>query len=230
MPDNVATVLVVEDDEASRGNIQLLLELEGFATLAAANGTEALALIRGGVPDVIICDILMPGMDGMTLLAAVRDTAGCADVPFIFLTGLADRDSQRAGMNGGADDYLTKPFAPEDLFAAIAARLKRLRRHDADGGERARQRAQACALLSPRELEVLDLIGSGASSRSIAARLSISTRTVDSHRARIIAKLDLAGAAALVRLAARIGSDPATPPREPPIHSSPAFRRMRESS
>jgi len=205
MPSGITTVLVVDDDAAGRGSIQRLLELEGFATLLAANGPEGLAMARAHRPDVVICDIVMPGMDGLELLAAVRSAEECAAVPFIFLTGLIGHHSQRAGMNGGADDYLTKPFALEDLLTAIAARLKRLRPRSEDSEEIRGQRVKIRAVLSPREREVLELIGSGASSREIADRLCISTRTVDSHRAKIMAKLNLEGAAALIRLAARVG-------------------------
>ncbi|MDK9724452.1 MAG: response regulator transcription factor [Sterolibacteriaceae bacterium MAG5] len=199
-------VLLVEDDAASRANTRLLLELEGFATLVAADGVEGLALILAEAPDVVVCDIMMPGLDGMGLLARVRETPACAATPFIFLTGLVDQRSLRAGMNGGADDYLTKPFAPEDLFAAIVVRHRRLAVRPDDREERRQQRARVRELLSQRELEVFDLIGSGVSSRDAAERLGISLRTVDSHRARILAKLDLDGAAALVSLAARIGA------------------------
>ena len=196
-------VLLVEDDAASRANTRLLLELEGFATQVAADGVEGLALILAESPDVVVCDIMMPGLDGMGLLARVRETPACAATPFIFLTGLVDQRSLRAGMNGGADDYLTKPFAPEDLFAAILVRHRRLAVRPDD---RRQQRTRVRELLSQRELEVFDLIGSGVSSRDAAERLGISLRTVDSHRARILAKLDLDGAAALVSLAARIGA------------------------
>jgi DNA-binding NarL/FixJ family response regulator len=195
-------VVLVEDDPASRANTQLLLELEGFAVAAAADGVAGLVLIERHKPDVVVCDIMMPRMDGMALLAEVRATPALARLPFIFLTGLADRVSQRNGMNGGADDYLTKPFAPEELFAAIEARVRRAAAYAPAATPAARQE-EIAALLSPREREILMLIGRGTSSRDIAQQLGISLRTVDSHRAKIIAKLELDGAYGLVRLAAR---------------------------
>lgn len=195
-------VVLVEDDPASRANTQLLLELEGFAVAAAADGVAGLVLIERHKPDVVVCDIMMPRMDGMALLAEVRATPALARLPFIFLTGLADRVSLRNGMNGGADDYLTKPVAPEELFAAIEARVRRAAAYTPAATPAARQ-AEIAALLSPREREILELIGRGTSSRDIAQQLGISLRTVDSHRAKIIAKLELDGAYGLVRLAAR---------------------------
>jgi DNA-binding NarL/FixJ family response regulator len=196
-------VVLVEDDPASRANTQLLLELEGFAVAAAADGLAGLALIEGERPDIVVCDIMMPRLDGMALLAEVRATPALARLPFIFLTGLADRASLRNGMNGGADDYLTKPFAPEELFAAIEARVRRAAAFAAPPPAPAEWRAQIASSLSPREREILELIGRGMSSRDIARQLGISLRTVDSHRAKIIAKLELDGAYGLVRLATR---------------------------
>jgi DNA-binding NarL/FixJ family response regulator len=196
-------VVLVEDDPASRANTQLLLELEGFAVAAADDGVAGLALIERHTPDVVVCDIMMPRLDGIALLAEVRARPALTRLPFIFLTGLADRTSQRNGMNGGADDYLTKPFAPEELFAAIEARVRRAAAYAPAGPATAARQEEIAALLSPRELEILLLIGRGTSSRDIAARLGISLRTVDSHRAKIIAKLELDGAYGLVRLAAR---------------------------
>jgi DNA-binding NarL/FixJ family response regulator len=196
-------VALIEDDPASRANTRLLLELEGYAVCAAADGAAGLVMIEREKPDVAVCDILMPRLDGMALLAEIRAIPPLARLPFIFLTGLADRRSQRSGMNGGADDYLTKPFAPEDLFAAIEARVRRAAAYAPHADHAAARQGEIAARLSPRELEILRLIGRGASSRDIAQALGISLRTVDTHRAKIIAKFELDGAYGLIRLAAR---------------------------
>jgi len=219
---NETLALVVEDDPASLANTQLLLELEGFRVATASDGIAGLAAIHAQRPDIVICDIMMPGMDGMALLAEVRNAPAVADTPFVFLTALVDRHSQRSGMNGGADDYLTKPFEPKELLDTIAARLRRLRQSvqpapSADGidKELARKRAEIANALSQREMEILALIGEGLSSRRIAEHLGISLRTVDSHRAKIITKLDLDGAFGLVRLATKIGDARTAPPDRP---------------
>lgn len=194
-------VALIEDDPASLANTRLLLELEGFTVSVATDGVAGLIMIERAKPDIVVCDLLMPRMDGMALLAEVRATPSLARLPFIFLTGLADRDSQRSGMNGGADDYLTKPCPPEELLTAIAARMRRLASVALPASPQ--WQTAITAQLSPREREILQCIGRGTSSRDIAQQLGISLRTVDSHRARIIAKLELDGAYGLVRLAAR---------------------------
>lgn len=206
MPD-ATKILVIEDDWPSLANIQLLLELEGFQVLSVRDGLSGLEAIRQHRPAIVLCDILMPGMDGLTLLGRVRQDEALATTPFIFLTALSGYDNIRQGMNGGADDYLTKPFTPQELFHAIETRLRRFKyqQANADALRTLQQRRQAVTeALSDREMEVFDLIGVGVTSRKIAEQLGISVRTVDTHRANIIAKLKLDSAASLVRLATAV--------------------------
>lgn len=200
-------ILVVEDDLPSLANIQLLLELEGFQVLTARDGISGLEAIRLHRPAIVLCDILMPEMDGLTLLARVRQDDALTTIPFIFLTALSGYDNIRQGMNGGADDYLTKPFTPLELFHAIETRLRRFKyqQANADALRALNQRRQeVMQALSDREMEVFDMIGQGVSSRKIAEQLGISVRTVDTHRANIIAKLKLDSAASLVRQATAV--------------------------
>lgn len=207
-------ILVIEDDLPSLANIQLLLELEGFQVVTARDGISGLEAIHLHRPAIVLCDILMPGMDGLTLLGQVRQDDALATTPFIFLSALSGYDNIRQGMNGGADDYLTKPFTPQELFHAIETRLRRFKcqQANADALRALNQRRQAVMqALSDREMEVFDRIGQGASSRQIAEQLGISVRTVDTHRANIIAKLKLDSAASLVRLASAVSLDDAAP-------------------
>ena len=118
-------ILVIEDDLQVQDNIYDILSLEDFYTVTASDGAEGLALAQEEMPDLIICDIMMPQMDGYEVLAALRQSEDTAAIPFIFLTAKADRADLRQGMALGADDYLTKPFTPDELRQAVAARLAR---------------------------------------------------------------------------------------------------------
>lgn len=119
------TVLVVEDEQAILEIITYLLQDEGYKVLQASNGTAALLLLEEDRPDLIISDIRMPGMDGFELCERVRANPDFVQLPFIFLTGKDERADMRRGMGLGADDYLTKPFEPEDLLTAVRVRLSR---------------------------------------------------------------------------------------------------------
>lgn len=121
-------ILIVEDDPAIRLNLQRLLRLEGFTTDVAENGLEALEKLADTLPDLILSDVSMPGMDGHQLLAELRSQPRTADLPFILLTAMADRASVRQGMNTGADDYITKPFQRDEVLEAIRVRLDRAAR------------------------------------------------------------------------------------------------------
>jgi DNA-binding NtrC family response regulator len=120
-------VLVIEDDQGIRENILDLMEAEGFCGVGAANGKDGVIAALKSPPDVIICDVRMPELDGYGVLKSLRDRPETAAVPFIFLTAGAEKSDIRTGMSMGADDYLTKPFTRTELLDAVQARL---RRHD----------------------------------------------------------------------------------------------------
>ncbi len=118
-------ILVIEDEAPILENILESLQLEGFDAQGALNGPLGVQAARELPPDLIVCDITMPGMNGYEVLLELRDDPRTHMIPFIFLTARADRDSMRQGMNFGADDYITKPFSIDDLLGAIQARLAR---------------------------------------------------------------------------------------------------------
>ncbi|MEG4287177.1 EAL domain-containing response regulator [Microcoleus sp. A006_D1] len=118
-------ILVIEDDRVIRENILKLLKAEGFDVTGASNGAQGLNAAVSNLPDVIVCDVMMPQLDGYGVLAALRSHPITATVPFVFLTGKADRSQVRQGMELGADDYLTKPFTKAELVGAISSRLKK---------------------------------------------------------------------------------------------------------
>jgi two-component system, chemotaxis family, response regulator PixG len=118
-------ILVIEDERLARDSILNTLENEGFQLIEAADGRTGLTSAQEQKPDVIICDVILPELDGYEVLTSVRQEPTTAVIPFIFLTAKADKADVRRGMELGADDYLTKPFTPAELLGAIAARLKR---------------------------------------------------------------------------------------------------------
>ncbi|MGD2181150.1 response regulator [Lusitaniella coriacea] len=118
-------ILVIEDEGAVRNNILMLLKAEGFQVSGAENGEVGIEMAKEHPPDLIICDILMPGVDGYGVLTQLRQSRTTTFIPFIFLTAKAERSEVRQGIELGADDYLTKPFDADELLGAIAARLKK---------------------------------------------------------------------------------------------------------
>jgi CheY-like chemotaxis protein/tRNA A-37 threonylcarbamoyl transferase component Bud32 len=121
----MSDILVIDDEAPIRLNLQLMLRKEGHSVRVAENGKAGLREIQRQRPALVVCDVMMPELDGFGLLEAVRADPGNADLPFIFLTALDTRASMRRGMNLGADDYLNKPFTREELLEAVGIRLKK---------------------------------------------------------------------------------------------------------
>ncbi len=116
-------VLLIEDEISVRENLSDLLEAEGFETITAANGKVGIDLAISQVPDIILCDLMMPEIDGYGVLERLRQEILTATIPFIFITAKSTRRDVRKGMDLGADDYLTKPFTRAELLGAINSRL-----------------------------------------------------------------------------------------------------------
>ncbi|ATL45838.1 transcriptional regulator [Chitinophaga caeni] len=121
----MATILVVDDHTDIRENIAEILSLAGYDTIEAENGKKAVELARGSKPDLIVCDIMMPELDGYGVLHLLRKIPETEHIPFIFLTAKTERGDLRKGMEMGADDFITKPFEDVELLAAVETRLKK---------------------------------------------------------------------------------------------------------
>jgi CheY-like chemotaxis protein len=117
------TLLVIEDEAPLRANIVRILSAEGYRVIAAADGDEGIRRVREGRPDLVICDILMPRVDGFGVLDSLRSRPETAAIPFIFLTASADKEDLARGLRSGANEYVTKPFKIADLLAAVKRRL-----------------------------------------------------------------------------------------------------------
>jgi len=116
-------VLVVDDDVKTVELVKLYLNRDGYKVLTAYNGTDALRLAREGHPDLIVLDLMLPGIDGLHVCRTIRNES---DVPIIMLTAKTTEDDRLTGLDLGADDYLTKPFSPKELAARVRAVLRRL--------------------------------------------------------------------------------------------------------
>ena len=118
-------ILIIEDEPEMRRNIRALLRYHEYEPIEAENGRKGIEAARREKPDLVLCDVMMPELDGHGVLQALQQNAELALIPFIFLTAKGEKDDLRSGMNLGADDYLTKPVANADLIRAIEARLRR---------------------------------------------------------------------------------------------------------
>ncbi|WP_413666789.1 response regulator [Mucilaginibacter sp. Mucisp86] len=118
-------ILIIEDNTDIRENVVEILELAGYIVFEADNGKAGIELAVKNLPDVILCDIMMPELDGYSVLYMLNKNPETATIPFIFLTAKAERIDQRKGMEMGADDYLTKPFDDMELLSAIESRLRK---------------------------------------------------------------------------------------------------------
>lgn len=118
-------ILIIEDNTDIRENVVEILELSGYRVFDAPDGKVGVQMALQHVPDIILCDIMMPEMDGYEVIEELNKHAETSATPFIFLTAKAERPDVRKGMELGADDYLTKPFDDTELLAAIESRLKK---------------------------------------------------------------------------------------------------------
>jgi DNA-binding NarL/FixJ family response regulator len=184
-------ILIIEDEPEMRRNITSLLRFYGYEPVAAENGRAGVEVARREKPDLVLCDVMMPELDGYGVLSALQSDAALARIPFIFLTAKGEKDDLRSGMDLGADDYLTKPVVNADLVRAIESRLRR--------SEQQMKRefrpdfSSAAPLLqfglTPRAAEALLWLSQGKTNSDIAAILGITESTVKKHVQEMFEKL-----------------------------------------
>lgn len=205
-------ILVIEDEPEMRRNLTTILRLEKFHPLGAENGRVGVRLARTEKPDLILCDVMMPELDGYGVIAALRADAGTVSIPFIFLTAKGEKPDIRAGMNLGADDYLTKPVAKADLLNAIRSRLERAAQQAAPAFkpnfDSAAPLAKALGL-TPRVAETLLWLAQGKTNGEIAAILGNSESTVKKHVLQIFDALGVETRTAASLRALEVLSSPA---------------------
>ena len=184
-------ILVIEDEPEMRRNITALLRYREYETIEAENGRKGVDLARREKPDLILCDVMMPELDGYGVLKALQQDASLALIPFIFLTAKGDKDDLRSGMNLGADDYLTKPVANNDLVNAIEARLRRAELQASREFKPDFSSPEPLLMfgLTPRAAETLLWLAQGKTNPDIATILGITESTVKKHVQEIFEKL-----------------------------------------
>ena len=198
-----ATILCVEDEEALLEELCEELSGKGYTVLPARDCAEAEALLRAERPDIVLCDVMIPGQTGFELLQALREKGLLPrTTAFIFLTAMNTRDMRLKGLGMGADDYLAKPVDLDLLHLTIQNRLEFVRRVQAGAEPEA---PPITARLSPREEQVLTHLGLGARTTNIAHALSISEYTVNQYIKDIYRKLNISNRADAARAAIRLG-------------------------
>ncbi len=188
-------LLVVDDEPKLLRALAVDLKGEGYDVLTARNGREALICVAYKMPDLIVSDVRMPGMDGYELARRLRRNQSTALVPIVFLTAKDTTEDRIEGFRTGVDAYLTKPFEPDELLAVIASILSRVERTHTQiarivgkaEAERADERFYDEAL-TETETRIAGAVSRGLSNKEIAQEFGISVRTVEHHIRHILAK------------------------------------------
>ena len=197
----MTTILLIEDHAPLRENLREMLTLEGFKVLAASESRSGLEMARTERPALILCDIMLPGMDGYEVLAHLRCDSNTRALPFIFLTAKGTPPDIRAGMNLGADDYLPKPVSRADLLKAVRTRLKRAKQQQRFQPNFDDPAPLVKLGVSEREAEVLLWLAQGKGNPEIAEILGLSVATVKKHTIHIFEKLGVEGRSAAMLVA-----------------------------
>ena len=217
---DVPAVAVVDDDESVRKAFARLVTVAGMDAKVFASAQEYLEAYDPSLPGCLVLDIAMPGFNGLDLQQALAAKGGAP--PIIFVSGQADVPASVRAMKAGAIEFLTKPVDEVTLLAAIRGAVERDRADRRARAELADLHARL-GTLTPRESEVLKFVISGKLNKQSAAALGIVEKTIKVHRARVMEKLQVRSVAALVRLTARAGIDPATDPARAGRASEPGL-------
>ena len=228
-PQPPARILLVDDEPGLRTAVKAYLEDEGFQVTTANDGEEGWIQAQELLPDVVITDVMMPRCDGYGLLKLLRADERLGGTPVIFLTAKGMTADRISGFQAGADDYIPKPFDPDELVARVHNVVRRQERllaeaarfADADIGQMAKQITEIRSLLAtgggkkpaaapehvftPREASVLQLVAEGMMNKEIARRLETSIRNVEKYVSRLFIKTGTASRTELVRYALEHG-------------------------
>jgi DNA-binding NarL/FixJ family response regulator len=207
---NQKKLLLIDDDPNLILLVKDYLEFRGYEVVTAENGREALELLETQVPDMIVCDVMMPEMDGYSLVSTIRSDPKTSWIPVLFLSAKGQSQDRVKGLNVGADVYMVKPFEPEELVAQVESSLKqasRLIQHKDGKGNDGGPKIQVPfdVELTPTELRVVQFVARGMANREIAEELNVSQRTIESHVSNMLGKTGLHNRTELARWAIENG-------------------------
>ena len=220
--ENAAVVLIVDDLPENLSMLHDALDDAGYKVLVATNGESALARARQTLPNVILLDAVMPGIDGFEVARRLKADFSTQHIPIVFMTGLTETEHVVAAFEAGSSDYVTKPIRPPEVLARIAAHLRTSRQlqeasrnmPDALDDATLAARLIAAFALTPREAEVLFWVIKGKTNRDIGDILGTSPRTVNKHLEHVFEKLGVenrtaAARVAMGRVGGQLGGSPA---------------------
>jgi len=193
-------ILIIDDYEPLLEEIVEFLNLEGYETVSAKNGAEGIQVAQDFLPDLIICDINMPKIDGYQVYKLLQTLPETINIPFIFLTAKVQADDFKKGLKLGVDDYITKPFQIEEILNSIEKVIEKYDRLK-NINNKTNNKIEIKTNLTKREDEILNLICKGLTNNEISDKLFISNRTVGNHRANILLKTNTKNTANLVAFA-----------------------------
>lgn len=196
-------LLLVDDDPNLILLVKDYLEFRGYEVITAGNGKEALEVMDNFTPDLIICDVMMPEMDGYSFVEKVRENPDVSWIPVMFLSAKGQSSDRVRGLTTGADVYMVKPFEPEELVAQVESSLKHTERLLKMQGGILQPTLQLDrdVELTPTETRVIHLVAKGMSNREIAENLNVSQRTIESHVSNMLGKTGLHNRTELARWA-----------------------------
>ena len=204
-PKDNKKLLLIDDDPNLILLVKDYLEFRGYNVDTAENGREALEVLDHLIPDMIICDVMMPEMDGYALVKHIREVPVTNRIPVLFLSAKGQSQDRVKGLNEGADVYMSKPFEPEELVAQVESSLKQIKRWE-QGRPKGLDGAPTIHVphnveLTPTELKVVQLVAKGMANREIASQLNVSQRTIESHVSNMLNKTSLNNRTELARWA-----------------------------
>jgi DNA-binding NarL/FixJ family response regulator len=201
----VKRLLVVDDEANLLRAVAACLRAEGYEVHTCLTVRDALVLLSHTVPDLIISDIRMPGMDGYTFVRQLRDSARTTLIPVIFLTAKDQKEDRIEGLRTGVDAYMTKPFEPDELLALITSIFSRLERTQSAiarlvGATATEKKAKIYEeILTDAECRIAEAVARGLSNKEIATEFEISVRTVENHISHILAKKNFSNRVEIAR-------------------------------